>query len=496
MLTSGSSIEELSDRFTDIHLTKLSKISAEWNIWRVSYDTSTMDAEAAKRKIAADPSVKIVQFNHNYIPLKGNPNDTFFAKQWDMRKISAPQAWDSVTGGMTINGTQIVVATVDGGFDLTQPDMNYWKNTAEIPHNGIDDDSDGYVDDYHGWNTVWLNDSFPLLNHGTACAGISGAMGNNITGVAGVCWNVKEMLVATNENNEASVVSAYSYVFKQRQLYNQTNGAKGAFVVVTNSSFGPAGYGYQYPLWNAMYDSLGSTGILSAGATSNNPNCDVDTCPDIPSQCASNFTIIVTGTDSNDNRHGGYGPNNVDIAAPGNATFTVGLDSTYASFGGTSAASPHVAGAIALMWSAACQKMLDDYKQYPDSLALVMKQYLLTSVDTLPALVGMIVSCGRLNLFKAIEKVKTYDCTLPTFVPVVNSISDNIIIYPNPVNDYLKIDAKDKIVEVELYNYLGQRLMSYGNVSGIYMHDFQAGLYTIKLRDINGNASVQKVLKL
>ncbi len=497
MFTPGADIDAFIKIQTVSGLSKISKISDEWNVWRIAYDTALTDAETARNKIAKDPSVKIVQFNHNHIPLKSNPNDTLFAKQWDMMKISAPQAWDSVSGGMTINNQQIVIATVDGGFDLKHPDLNYWKNTFDIPHNGIDDDSDGYVDDYNGWNTVWLNDSFPLINHGTFCTGISGAIGNNITGVAGVCWNVKEMPVATNENDEASVVSAYSYVFKQRQIYNQTNGAKGALVVVTNSSFGPAGYGYQYPLWNAMYDSLGSIGILSAGATSNNPNCDVDTCPDIPSQCASNYTIIVTGTDSNDNRHGGYGPNNVDIAAPGNGTFTVNIDSAYGNVGGTSAASPHVAGAIALMWSEACQKMLDDYKLYPDSLALVMKRYLLESVDTLPALVGKIVSGGRLNLYKAILKVKTYDCTMPaTSVNGLNAGQENVRVYPNPVNDILKIVSPDKIVAVCLYNYLGQNLMSYENVSDIYVHDLLAGLYTVKVRDIKGNVFIQKVLKL
>lgn len=497
MLASHSSIDGLCARHAEISLNKLSRVSPAWNIWLVAYDTNTANAEAAKKQIAQDTAIRIVQFDHNSIPLKTVPNDTLFGKQWDMMKISAPQAWDSVTGGFTVDSQQIVIATVDGGFDLTQPDMDYWINTHEIPYNGIDDDSNGYIDDYRGWNTVWLDDSFPVLSHGTACAGISGAIGNNVTGVAGVCWHAKEMLVATNGNDEASVVSAYSYVFTQRQIYNQTNGVKGAFVVVTNSSFGPAGYGYQYPLWNAMYDSMGSIGILSAGATSNNPNCDVDTCPDIPSQCASNYTIMVTNTDSNDVRRGAYGPMNVDLAAPGLGTFTVTTDSSYASFAGTSAASPHVAGAIALMWSAACQKMLDDYKLYPDSLALLMKQYLLTSVDTLPSLIGMVVSCGRLNLFKAIQKVKTYDCTMPaTSVNGVNIVSGKIVLYPNPVNDILNIDCKDKIETVELFNYLGQRLMSYGNVSRISMHDLPDGLYTVKVRDIDGNSFIQKFLKL
>src|SRR4029453_5488552 len=86
----------------------------------------------------------------------------------------------------------------------------------------------------------------------------------------GIKWNVKIMAVMGSSGTEAVVVRAYGYCLKQRKVYDQTNGQRGAFVVVTSSSFG-VDYGQpaNYPLWCAFYDSLGNAGILSAGATAN-----------------------------------------------------------------------------------------------------------------------------------------------------------------------------------------------------------------------------------
>ena len=151
----------------------MKEISPEWNISLISFDSS-MDASAAKNTVADDNCVSIVQFNHNHIPLKSTPNDTLFTNQWNMSIISAPQAWGLSTGGKTTDSQQVVVATIDAGFDLNHPDIHYWKNLAEIPGNGIDDDTNGYADDYKGWNSVLGSDSIPPVNHGTFVAGISG----------------------------------------------------------------------------------------------------------------------------------------------------------------------------------------------------------------------------------------------------------------------------------------------------------------------------------
>ncbi len=117
------------------------------------------------------------------------PNDYYFSNLWGINKIQAPQAWDLTTGSQAV-----VVAVVDTGVDYTHPDLsgNMWINTDEIPGNGVDDDSNGYIDDAYGWDFC-NHDNAPMddYGHGTHCAGTIGATGNNGIGVTGVAWNVK-----------------------------------------------------------------------------------------------------------------------------------------------------------------------------------------------------------------------------------------------------------------------------------------------------------------
>ncbi len=95
-----------------------------------------------------------------------------------------------------------------------------------------------YVDDYDGWNAFAGNGEISVRSHGTKVAGIAGAIGNNGIGISGVGWNCKVMPVAGSSTFESTVVAAFSYVYKMRSLYEESNGEKGAYVVVTNGSFG------------------------------------------------------------------------------------------------------------------------------------------------------------------------------------------------------------------------------------------------------------------
>ena len=124
------------------------------------------------------------------------PNDQYFGNQWGLTKISAPTAWDVRTN------SDAIVAVIDTGVDYTHEDLvaNMWTNPGEIPGNGIDDDNNTYVDDIYGYDFCTFDqprDSDPMddsiISHGTMCAGIIGAVGNNGTGITGVCWNVKVM---------------------------------------------------------------------------------------------------------------------------------------------------------------------------------------------------------------------------------------------------------------------------------------------------------------
>jgi len=410
------------NNYESINLSVKEVLVADMNIYLFQYDITKSQPVDALISVMRNSNVAIAQFNHSFKERVINPNDTRFNEQWDKHNtgqsggtpdadIDAPEAWGISTGGVTALGDTIVVAIVDGGQQITHQDLDTWKNRAETAGNGIDDDNNGYIDDINGWNAANNNGTIPANQHGTHCAGIAGARGNNSLGVAGVNWKVKTMPVVygSSPTFEQSVVKAYGYVLKQRKLYNQTNGTQGAFVVSTNSSFG-VDYGQpsNYPLWCAFYDSLGAAGILSAGAGPN-LNINIDTQGDIPTTCPSNFMIAVTNTTRTDARNSGagYGPINMDLGAPGTSILSTVQTNSYGLLTGTSMATPQVTGAIGLLHAGAHSSFIQLMKNDPDSAALLFKQFILSSVDTIPSMISTTVSKGRLNVHKMLLKVNT-----------------------------------------------------------------------------------------
>ncbi|MBK8550061.1 MAG: S8 family serine peptidase [Ignavibacteria bacterium] len=428
MFKSDINAQDFVNNFTDIDLKVKEILVPDMNIYLFHYDVARSQPVDALMSVMRNDKVAIAQFNH-YVTERVIPNDTRFAEQWDKHNtgqtggtadadIDAPEAWETTAGGLTVFGDTIVVAIVDGGQQVAHPDLDTWTNWAEIPGNGIDDDNNGYIDDINGWNANLNNGTIPANQHGTHCAGIAGAKGNNNLGVAGVNMNVKTMPVVYGNSPtlEQSVVKAYGYVLKQRKIYNQTNGTQGAFIVSTNSSFGvDNGNPANYPLWCGFYDSLGAAGILNAGAGPNN-NVNIDVVGDIPTTCPSPYMIAVTNTTNTDakNSGAGYGAINMDLGAPGTNILSTVPTSSYGLLTGTSMATPQVAGAVGLLYAGASSIFINLARNDPDSAALLFKQYILASVDTIPSLAGITVSNGRLNVNRLLQKVKV------TNVPVLN----------------------------------------------------------------------------
>ena len=290
-------------------------LSKRLNIWLFEIADKAESREVKMERLWKHPDVRVIQNNHTNITLReAIPDDPYFGQQWAPAIMSLPQAWEEfTTGGITATGDTIVVAVIDGGADWGHEDLNCWINTREIPNNGIDDDGNGYVDDYRGWNAYNHNGNVGANHHGTHVSGIIGAVGDNGKGVCGVNWNVKVMSICGSSSNESIVVEAYSYALEMRARYNETNGEEGAFIVATNSSFG-VDYGNpdDYPIWCSMYDEMGNVGILSCGAGPN-LNVNVDVVGDMPSACPGNYLIGITNTTSQDVKYGsaGYGIENI-----------------------------------------------------------------------------------------------------------------------------------------------------------------------------------------
>ncbi|MHC4845804.1 MAG: S8 family serine peptidase [Planctomycetota bacterium] len=335
------------------------------------------------------------------VTLRGTtPNDPAFGTQWHHPIMRSMDAWDYGIGDF-----DFVVSVVDGGCKLNHADLaaNIYVNPDElggVP--GVDDDGNGYVDDINGWDAYSNDGTIPNDSHGTHVNGISGACGNNDTGVSGVNWNVTLMPVAGASGSTSTVVKAYNYVLAQKQMWLTTGGVKGANVVSTNSSFGVDFANCQsppYKPWNDAFDAMGAVGILSCGATMNIP-ADVDVTGDTPTGCISPYMVAVTNTTSADVKNNGaaWGLTQIDLGAPGTSIYSTSYTGAYTYMTGTSMASPQVAGAIALMHSQGSAEFAALRVADPAAAALVVKQTIIDSVDTLPSLLGKTVSGGRLNL--------------------------------------------------------------------------------------------------
>lgn len=394
-----------------IGLKSVQVLSDSQGIYLFSFDHEGIDEAILKSRLGLHYAVLFAQFNH-VLSERTLPNDLAIGTQWHHvdgsdNDIDSDLAWDITTGGFTANGDEIVVCVIEGGgsnFNHTDLIANHWVNSGEVAGNGMDDDGNGYVDDFNGWNVVNGNGNIGSGGHGTAVSGMIGARGNNSVGGAGVNWNVRIMQVQMGALTESNAIASYEYAYDMRNLYNTSNGAQGAFVVATNASWGidnanPA----NYPAWCAMYEALGQIGVLNCGATANN-NVNIDVVGDMPTACSSDFMISVTATNSSDVRtFSGYGLNTIDLGAPGESVYLPSGSSNYSFTSGTSFASPCVAGAIALMYSAPCSDLADLSLVNPELTAIMVRQYLLDGVDPVANLAAETVTGGRLNVRNSIN---------------------------------------------------------------------------------------------
>lgn len=445
----GQVHEQLNRNYSSVQWLEPQRLIPNMNYFLLEYKGQNNDAQILDFLKKTD-YIQTAQYNHKVTLRSPNntvPNDASYASQWQYKNLGgagggtagvdldAELAWDITTGGLTALNDTIVIAILDNGIHPSQADFgdNLWKNRDEIPNNNLDDDHNGYEDDFLGWNSTLNTDLISGGGHGTSVAGIIGAQGNNNIGVTGVNWNVKMMIINNNWNtSEAYVLAAYGYALTQRRIYNQTNGLEGAYVVATNASWGVNnGQPANAPLWCAFYDTLGAEGILNIAATANQ-NVDVDAVGDLPTACPSDFLVAVTNVNKLGYKAPGaaFGDISIDLGSFGDGVVTTISPSGYGTFGGTSGAAPHVAGAVGLLYAGACNNFIAYSRIYPDSAALQMKQYLLSGVVPISDLAGKTVTGGYMNLFNSlnncVNSCPNSGCFIPYQITTSNALDTQV----------------------------------------------------------------------
>jgi hypothetical protein len=330
------------------------------------------------------------------VSLAAIPNDAGFGSLWALHDpvndvdVEAPQAWDRGTGSASV-----LVGVIDSGVYYDHPDLspNIWTHPAE-PQDGIDNDGNGYIDDFRGINGYFGdNDPIDCSGHGTHVAGIIGAKGNNGIGVTGVNWTASIVNVSARYDcgmflSTAGIIAGYNYFYDLK--------VRGYNVRVVNASFEGRVYS------QAAYDAIArlhAVGVLLVAAAGNSQNDNAATpaypasydLPNIISVAATNRRLALAS-------YSNYG-RNVHIAAPGGEPDDPqgGILSTYSplaegeqwyeSLAGTSMAAPMVAGAIALVAS-----------QAPQLSGAQLKELLFASAYKLSQLQGVVAEGRFLNV--------------------------------------------------------------------------------------------------
>jgi len=375
-------------------LEKIRDLPSNMELVRLPAGLST---SKAREKLAFEQNVMSVQPNFLYYPDAAITNDPYAGIEWGLDNqgqkilgiagtpdidIDAPEAWRL----MPASADEVVVAVIDTGVDIDHPDLqgSIWMNEAEV--NGLknfDDDGNGYIDDFNGWNFFHRNnDVFTNAKadgHGTHVSGTIAAQTNNGIGVAGVAQNVKIMVLKFIGINGGSTADAILAV-----KYAKDNGAD-----IANNSWG--GGGYDQALKDAIED-FGKPFIAAAG----NESLDNDLKAHYPSSYDCSNIISVASVDNTGlmSDFSNYGITSVDVAAPGGYIASTYPGSSYAWMSGTSMAAPHVSGIAALMLGAKTGLTASQVKE------IILKS---ATANRLTSLEGKILTGGLANAEAAVK---------------------------------------------------------------------------------------------
>ncbi len=452
------------DLFEELGLTGIAELNGQLSV-DFQFESDVLPANALSQEVSGSD-----------FEARAIPNDPNVGSLYGLQRIGAYDAWDKQTGS-----ADVTVAVIDSGIDLDHADLqgNLWVNEGEIWGDGIDNDGNGYIDDYNGYDFVNNRGIGPGYSrdddngHGTHVAGTIAAQGNNGIGISGVAWNASLMAVKVLDGGGSGSIADIVEGIR----YATMMGAR-----VSNNSYGGRGYSHYYTSISTAISEARDAGSIFVASAGNNGSSNENSYASYPASFTHANIVSVASTTSTDSLSyfSNYGATSVDLGAPGHSIYSTYRGGGYRTLSGTSMAAPHVTGSIALLLS-----------ENPELTYSEAIDAILDNVDRVSSLSGRSVTGGRLNVAAAIDSLG--DTSAPELSvrnlilsSDVEAVSIGFVVSDN-YGEEITVTT-DGVDYGSISFNVNTQTLTYQAGTGAYIDDF-----TVTARDLSDNAATQNM---